>query len=101
MFIIISLFNAVNYNMQKSEFHAEMAEIDNDIVDLNKKVAQKIRQLRIDSGYSSYETFAFDKEINRVQYWRIENGKNITLQTLFKVLKLHMITPAEFFSTIT
>jgi transcriptional regulator with XRE-family HTH domain len=78
-----------------------MAETDNDILELNKKVAQKLRQLRIDSGYSSYETFAFDKEINRVQYWRIENGKNITLQTLFKILKLHKMTPAEFFSDIT
>jgi len=78
-----------------------MAEIDNDILELNKKVAQKLRQLRVDSGYSSYETFAFDNEINRVQYWRIENGKNITLQTLFKILKIHKITPADFFSDIT
>jgi len=78
-----------------------MAEFDNDIIETNKKVAQKLRQLRIDAGYSSYETFAFDKEINRVQYWRIENGKNITLQTLFKILKLHKITPEEFFNGIT
>lgn len=77
-----------------------MAEFENDIVELNKKVAQKLRQLRISSGYTSYETFAFDKEINRVQYWRIENGENITIRTLFKLLKIHNITPQEFFSDL-
>jgi transcriptional regulator with XRE-family HTH domain len=74
-----------------------MAEFENDIIELNKKVAQKLRQLRIDSGYTSYETFAFDKEINRVQYWRIENGENITIRTFFKLLKIHNITLKEFF----
>ncbi|HEY6141958.1 MAG TPA: helix-turn-helix transcriptional regulator [Flavobacterium sp.] len=62
-----------------------------------KKVAQRIRQLRIDKGYSSYETFAFDNEINRVQYWRVESGKNITFKTFFKILEIHKITPQEFF----
>lgn len=74
-----------------------MAEADKEIIELNKKVAQRIRQLRIDSGYSSYETFAFDKEINRVQYWRIENGENITIRTLLKILKIHNISLADFF----
>lgn len=62
-----------------------------------KKVAQRIRQLRIDSGYSSYETFAFDKEINRVQYHRMEKGSNITLKTFFKILQIHNLTVEEFF----
>ncbi|RTY69682.1 XRE family transcriptional regulator [Flavobacterium sp. LB2P53] len=62
-----------------------------------KKVAQKFRQLRIDSGYNSQEIFAYDKEINRVQYWRVEKGSNITLATFFKLLEIHKITPEEFF----
>lgn len=74
-----------------------MAEVDKQILELNKKVAQKIRQLRIDGGYTSYETFAFDKEINRVQYWRIENGENITIRTLLKILKIHNISLSDFF----
>lgn len=65
-----------------------------------QKIASKIKVLRIESGYSSYETFAFDKNINRVQYWRIENGSNITLVTLFKVLEIHDITPEDFFQGI-
>jgi len=31
------------------------------------KIADKIKQLRIDSGYNSHETFAFDNDLNRVQ----------------------------------
>ena len=62
-----------------------------------KKVAERIKQLRINSGYTSYETFAYDKEFNRVQYWRIENGGNITLKTFFKILEIHKLSPEEFF----
>jgi len=61
------------------------------------KVANRFRQLRIDAGYSSQETFAYDKELNRVQYWRVEKGSNITLSTFFKLLDVHKITPEEFF----
>ena len=76
-----------------------MAEMEN-ITELHiKKVAERIKQLRLDSGYTSYETFAFDKEINRVQYWRIENGGNITLKTFFKILQIHNLTPQEFFKS--
>jgi transcriptional regulator with XRE-family HTH domain len=76
-----------------------MAEMEN-LTDVQiKKVAERIKQLRVDSGYTSYETFAFDKEINRVQYWRIENGGNITLKTFFKILQIHNLTPQEFFKS--
>lgn len=63
-------------------------------------IAQKIKQLRIDAGYSSAENFAYDNELNRVQYWRVERGANITLATLFKVLDIHKINLSEFFSSI-
>jgi len=62
-----------------------------------RKVAQRFKELRISMGYSSQETFAFDKEINRVQYWRVEKGSNITLATFFKLLEIHKLTPEEFF----
>ncbi|AWM14747.1 hypothetical protein DI487_13355 [Flavobacterium sediminis] len=78
-----------------------MSEADLNIEANIKKVAEKIRQLRIDSNYSSYENFAFENEINRVQYWRVESGKNITLKTFFKILSIHNITPEEFFKDFT
>ena len=56
--------------------------------------------MRIDAGFGSYETFANAMDIDRKQYWRIENGSNITLSTLIKILELHKITLKEFFKDI-
>lgn len=63
-------------------------------------VAKKIKQLRKDKGYTSFQSFAFEYELNRVQYWRIESGKNITLKTLIKVLDIHKISLEDFFKDL-
>jgi hypothetical protein len=62
------------------------------------KVGERLRELRKKAGYKSYENFAFDKEINRVQYGRMEKGANITLASLLKVLDVHKLTLEEFFN---
>jgi len=59
-------------------------------------IAQKIKQMRLDKGYTSYETFAWENGINRVQYWRIEKGSNITLKSLLKVLDIHKVKLSDF-----
>jgi hypothetical protein len=59
-------------------------------------IAQKLKQMRLDKGYSSYEAFAWENGINRVQYWRIEKGSNITLKSLLKVLDIHKVKLSEF-----
>ena len=56
------------------------------------KIANKIKDLRIQKGYSSHENFAWDNNLNRVQYWRIEKGANITLKTLLSILDIHKIS---------
>lgn len=61
-------------------------------------IANKIRQLRIDAGYTSHENFAWDNDLSRVQYWRIETGANITMKTLLKILDIHGLTLSEFFN---
>lgn len=63
-------------------------------------ISQKIKQLRLDADYSSAENFAFDNNLNRVQYWRVESGANITIKTLLKILDIHNISLSEFFSSI-
>jgi transcriptional regulator with XRE-family HTH domain len=63
-------------------------------------IAKKIRQLRIDANYTSAESFAYDHDINRVQYWRVENGTNLTLKTLLKILDIHKISLGDFFKDI-
>ncbi|UOX32375.1 helix-turn-helix domain-containing protein [Flavobacterium sediminilitoris] len=74
-----------------------MKQEENKYLPQIEKVAKRFKQLRKEAGYESQETFAFDKELNRVQYWRIEKGSNITLTTFFKLLDVHNITPEEFF----
>ena len=64
------------------------------------RIAAKLKQLRIGAGYTSHETFAWDHDINRIQYWRIEKGSNITLKTLLAVLDIHKISLADFFKDL-
>lgn len=74
--------------MEKSEKNIELK--------INQ-ISKKLKEIRLSKGYTSYETFAFDNNLNRVQYWRIESGSNITLKTLIKVLDIHKISLEEFF----
>lgn len=56
-------------------------------------------ELRKKKGYTSHEDFAFDHDIPRVQYWRIEKGKtNLTLKSLIRLLSIHKLTVEEFFT---
>lgn len=63
-----------------------------------KKLAQRIKTLRVEKGYSSYETFAFDKGIPRAQYGRYETGTDIQYTSLLKIVKAFDMTLEEFFS---
>jgi hypothetical protein len=62
-----------------------------------KKIAAKIKQIRIEAGYSSYETFAWDNSIGRMHYWKMEKGTNFTMKSLLKILKAHKMSLEEFF----
>lgn len=77
-----------------------MKDSDKEIDEQIQKIATKIKELRKAKGFTSYETFAFEHDINRVQYWRIEKGQNITLKTLLKVLDIHEITLSDFFQDL-
>lgn len=63
-------------------------------------LAERLKQLRKDKGYSSYEGFAVDYDLDRKQYWRIENGSNITITTLIKVLDIHKKDLSTFFREV-
>ena len=59
-----------------------------------------IKKMRIERGYSSYENFAWDNEIPRIQYWRMEKGTNFTIRTFLRVLDAHNVTLKEFFKEL-
>lgn len=61
------------------------------------QIAEKIKSLRIEAGYSSYENFALENNIDRKQYWRMENGSNLTLKSLIIILNIHKISLSTFF----
>lgn len=63
-------------------------------------IAQKIKSLRIKAGYSSYENFAYQNDLSRVQYWRMEKGCNFTINYLIKILEIHNISLEEFFEDL-
>lgn len=77
-----------------------MEDLDKNIDIKINKISQKLKEIRLSKGYTSYETFAFENDLNRVKYWRIESGKNITLKTLIKVLNIHKISLGEFFKNL-
>jgi hypothetical protein len=57
----------------------------------------KLKRIRIAKGYTSYENFAFDNELNAAYYFSVEKGRNITIVYLERILKIHNITLEEFF----
>lgn len=64
-----------------------------------KAIGNRLKQIRIQKGYPSYEAFALDHDLGRMQYWRLEKGEaNLTMKTLLKVLAIHEMTLQEFFS---
>lgn len=63
-----------------------------------KAVSKRIKQLRIEKGYTSYEQFATEHGIQNKQYWKIEEAKvDYRMTTLFRVLECLEISPEKFF----
>lgn len=77
-----------------------MEDSDKNIELKINQISKKLKEIRLSRGYTSYETFAFDNNLNRVQYWRIESGGNITLKTLLRVLDIHKISLEDFFKNL-
>ncbi len=63
-------------------------------------IADKLERMRIDKGYTSYENFAIEFGISRMQYWRMEKGTNFTFESLLKILDAHKMSLNDFFSDI-
>ncbi len=62
------------------------------------KLANRIKQLRIEKGYTNYENFAFDHDLPRAQFGRYERGEDLRYSSLVKVAKAFGMTLEEFFS---
>jgi transcriptional regulator with XRE-family HTH domain len=63
-----------------------------------EKLGARIRQLRIEKGYSSYEYIAYENNISRAQFGRYEQGQDLRFSSLIKVVNALGVTLEEFFS---
>ena len=77
-----------------------MEKLDKECAARIKKVANRLRELRIEAGYTSYESFANDHDLPRVQYWRMEKGTNFRFSSFLLILDKHQMTMGEFFDGI-
>lgn len=66
-----------------------------------KEIANRIKKLRKDSGYTAAESFSYDKGIDRILYWRMEKGTNFTITSLLRILDSHEMSLEEFFSDLS
>jgi transcriptional regulator with XRE-family HTH domain len=66
--------------------------------DASVLLGERIKQLRIERGYSSYEYFAYEHGISRAQFGRYERGEDLRFSSLVKVIKAFDISLKEFFS---
>lgn len=61
-------------------------------------ISQRLKQIRMQKGFSNYEHLAYELGISRSQYGRYENGGNMKITTLIKILNFLDITIEEFFN---
>jgi transcriptional regulator with XRE-family HTH domain len=73
--------------------------VNEEVLDVTlRDIGNKLTELRRRKGYTSHESFAYDHDIPRMHYWRIENGKtNLTIRSLMRILNIHKISLQEFF----
>ena len=68
----------------------------NDLDKIKCIVGIGLKELRLKSGYKSYEQFAFEHKMSRIQYWKMENGTNFTIKSLLSILNAHDIELETF-----
>jgi transcriptional regulator with XRE-family HTH domain len=64
------------------------------------KLSKRIKSLRKQKGFSSYELFSYDIEISRAGMAKYESGNfvDIRLRTLLKIIDGFDMSPKEFFA---
>ena len=67
---------------------------------LKANIGKELKKLRVNAGYKSYEVFAWDNKISRIQYWKMEKGTNCTLKSLKRVLDIHDLRMDTFFNSL-
>lgn len=62
------------------------------------KLGARIKQLRIEAGFTNADDFAFEHSFTPSAYRGLERGGNIEYNTLIRILNSHGLTYIDFFS---
>jgi len=60
-------------------------------------IGEKLKELRIKAGFTSYKDFAMEYNLSWRHYWEVGKGKNINMKTLVNLLTIHGTTLYDFF----
>lgn len=82
----------------KDKKGAKKPPVELDTEEQLQKLGARIKSLRIKEGYKSYEYFAYDHNISRAQFGRYEQGQDLRVSSLIKVVSAFGMTLEEFFS---
>jgi len=75
-----------------------MQRDDKNIAEIQKRIGERLKELRIDRGYTNYEHFAFSNDVSRSNYGKYENGHNMRMDTFIHILTALDISFQDFFS---
>lgn len=66
-----------------------------------EQIGKRLKELRIECGFSSYRKFADEYDIEPKQYWRLEEGKSdFRISSLIRVLEIHELSLQVFFKDL-
>jgi len=63
-----------------------------------QQLGERIKALRLQRGYTSYEYFAYEHNISRAQFGRYEKGQDLRFSSLVKIVNAFGLTIQEFFN---
>lgn len=63
---------------------------------LYQKLAQRIERLRKDKGMTQ-EELAEKADLHRAYFWDIENGRNISIKTAYKIARALGVSLSQLF----
>jgi len=83
---------------RKERRKASLGHFDHEI--FLKNLSKRIKSVRKQKGFNSYELFSYDIEISRTGMAKYESGNfdDIRMRTLLKIIDGLGMTPKEFFS---
>ena len=63
-----------------------------------RKMAERLKHLRKERGYSNMDIFAYENGFGRAQYGRYEKGQDLRFTTIVRLANCFDMSLKEFFS---